>query len=98
MVVFQPKTGSTKTSDSFSAKVRLYKNLCQRQALEKSLIVSQPKTDSTKTTVLRNGLNRAYFSVSARLKMFISILVFRLKGQIWNPVRRDTKIYVYGEY
>ena len=26
--------------------------------------------------------------------MFISILVFRPEGQIWNPVRRDTKIYV----
>ena len=26
--------------------------------------------------------------------MFISILVFRPVGQIWNPVRRDTKIYV----
>ena len=27
--------------------------------------------------------------------MFISILVFRPEGQIWNPVRRDTKIYVW---
>ena len=49
-------------------------------------------------TVSRNGLNRAYCSVSARLKcqflMFISILVFRPEGQIWNPVRRDTRIYV----
>ena len=48
--------------------------------------------------LLRNGLNRAYCSVSARLKcqflMFISILVFRPEGQIWNPVRRDTRIYV----
>ena len=26
--------------------------------------------------------------------MFISILVFRPEGYIWNPVRRDTKIYV----
>ena len=26
--------------------------------------------------------------------MFISILVFRLEGQIWNPVRRDTMNYV----
>ena len=26
--------------------------------------------------------------------MFISILVFRPEGQIWNPVRRDTRIYV----
>ena len=41
---------------------------------------------------------KSYCSVSARLKcqflMFISILVFRPEGQIWNPVRRDTKIYV----
>ena len=26
--------------------------------------------------------------------MFISIHVFRPEGQIWNPVRRDTKTYV----
>ena len=26
--------------------------------------------------------------------MLISILVFRPEGQIWNPVRRDTKTYV----
>ena len=26
--------------------------------------------------------------------MFISILVFHPEGQIWNPVRRDTKTYV----
>ena len=26
--------------------------------------------------------------------MFTSILVFRPEGQIWDPVRRDTKIYV----
>ena len=48
--------------------------------------------------MLRNGLNRAYCRVSTRLKMlllmFISILVFRPEGQIWNSVRRDTKTYV----
>ena len=33
-----------------------------------------------------------YCSVSARLRF--SILVFRPEGQIWNPVRRDTRIYV----
>ena len=26
--------------------------------------------------------------------MFISILVIRTEGQIWNPVRRDTKTQV----
>ena len=26
--------------------------------------------------------------------MFISVLVFRPEGQIWNPERRDTRIYV----
>ena len=26
--------------------------------------------------------------------MFISILVFRLEGKIWNPVRRVTKTYI----
>ena len=51
--------------------------------------------------MLRNGLNRAYCRVSARFKcpilMFISVLVFRPEGQIWNPERRDTRI-TYGEY
>ena len=48
--------------------------------------------------MLRNGLNRAYCRVFGTFKMlllmFINILVFRLEGQIWNPVRRDTKTYV----
>ena len=41
---------------------------------------------------LQNGLNRAYCSVSARLKMpfvmFISIFVLRPEGQNWNPVKQ----------
>ena len=45
--------------------------------------------------VLRNELNRAYFGTfKMPILMFNSILVFRPEGQIWNPVRRDTRIYV----
>ena len=54
-------------------------------------------SSSSAAIVLRNGLNRAYCHVSARLKMpflmFIVILVFCPEGQIWDPVRRDTKTY-----
>ena len=26
--------------------------------------------------------------------VFVSIFIFRPEGQIWNPIRRDTKTYV----
>ena len=44
--------------------------------------------------VLRNGLLQCFGTFKIPLLMFISILVFRPEGQIWNPVRRDTRIYV----
>ena len=44
--------------------------------------------------VLRNGLLQCFGTFKMPLLMFISILVFRPEGQIWNPVRRDTRIYV----
>ena len=42
----------------------------------------------------RNRLLQCYGTFKMPLIMFISILVFRPEGQIWNPVRRDTRIYV----
>ena len=44
--------------------------------------------------VLRNGLLQCFGTLKMPILMFISILVFRPEGQIWNPVRRDTRIYV----
>ena len=44
--------------------------------------------------MLRNGLLQCFGTFKIPLLMFISILVFRPEGQIWNPVRRDTRIYV----
>ena len=44
--------------------------------------------------MLRNDLNRAYCTFKMPFLMFISILVFRPEGQIWNPVKRDTKTFV----
>ena len=44
--------------------------------------------------VLRNGLLQCFGTFKIPFLMFISILVFRPEGQIWNPVRRDTRIYV----
>ena len=52
-----------------------------------------------KSDLLRNGLNRRclmpfFGTFKMPFLIFISILVFRPKGQIWNPVRRDTMPYV----
>ena len=44
--------------------------------------------------MLRNGLLQCFGTFKMPILMFISILVFRPEGQIWNPVRRDTRIYV----
>ena len=44
--------------------------------------------------MLRNRLLQCYGTFKMPILMFISILVFRPEGQIWNPVRRDTRIYV----
>ena len=46
------------------------------------------------TYVLRNGLVQCFGTFKMPILMFISILVFRPEGQIGNPVRRDTRIYV----
>ena len=45
--------------------------------------------------MLRNGLNRALARLKMPFLMFIRILVFHHEGQIWNPVRRDTKTYIW---
>ena len=44
--------------------------------------------------LLRNGLLQCFGTFKMPILMFISVLVFRPEGQIWNPVRRDTRIYV----
>ena len=47
--------------------------------------------------LLRDGFHAAYlvFHTSKfHFLMFSSMHVFRPEGQIWDPVRRDTKIYV----
>ena len=44
--------------------------------------------------MLRNGLLQCFGTFKMPILMFISILVFRPEGQIGNPVRRDTRIYV----
>ena len=43
---------------------------------------------------VRNGLLPCFGTFKMPILMFISILVFRPEGQILNPVRRDTRIYV----
>ena len=49
--------------------------------------------------LLQDEIGLVYFRVSARLKchflMFSSIPEFRPEGQIWDPVRRDTKTIEY---
>ena len=46
------------------------------------------------TKWIKSCLLQCFGTFKIPLLMFISILVFRPEGQIWNPVRRDTRIYV----
>ena len=46
------------------------------------------------TKWIKSCLLQCFGSFKMSILMFISILVFRPEGQIWNPVRRDTRIYV----
>ena len=46
------------------------------------------------TKWIKSRLLPCFGTFKMPILMFISILVFRPEGQIWNPVRRDTKIYV----
>ena len=48
------------------------------------------------TKWIKSCLLSCFGTFKMPLLMFIGILVFRPEGQIWNPVRRDTRIY--GEY
>ena len=46
------------------------------------------------TKWIKSCLLQCFGTFKMPILMFISILVFRPEGQIWNPVRRDTRIYV----
>ena len=46
------------------------------------------------TKWIKSCLLQCFGTFKMPILMFISILVFRPKGQIWNPIRRDTRIYV----
>ena len=46
------------------------------------------------TKWIKSCLLQGFGTFKMPILMFISILVFRPEGQIWNPVRRDTRIYV----
>ena len=46
------------------------------------------------TKWIKSCLLQCFSTFKMPILMFISILVFRPGGQIWNPVRRDTRIYV----
>ena len=46
------------------------------------------------TKWIKSCLMQCFGTFKMPILMFISILVFRPEGQIWNPVRRDTRIYV----
>ena len=46
------------------------------------------------TKWIKSCLLQCFGTFKMPVLMFISILVFRPEGQIWNPVRRDTRIYV----
>ena len=46
------------------------------------------------TNWIKSCLLQCFGTFKMPILMFISILVFRPEGQIWNPVRRDTRIYI----
>ena len=56
--------------------------------------VSRPCYSPGVTKWIKSCLLRCFGTFKMPILMFISILVFRPEGQIWNPVRRDTRIYV----
>ena len=56
------------------------------------LQINRFKTSVTKW--IKSCLLQCFGTFKMPILMFISILVFRPEGQIWNPVRRDTRIYV----
>ena len=51
-------------------------------------------TDVNVTKWIKSCLLQCFGTFKMPILMFISVLAFRLEGQIWNPVRRDTRIYV----
>ena len=46
------------------------------------------------TKWIKSCLLQCFGTFKMPILMFICVLVFRPEGQIWNPVRRDTRIYV----
>ena len=71
---------------------------CYKTSVRYDLIVNVRKTSPVRCLIiiymLRNGLLQCFGTFKMPILMFISVLVFRPEGQIWNPVRRDTRIYV----
>ena len=57
-------------------------------------VIVLDKVNTMTYSLLRNGLLQCFGTFKMPILMFISILVFRPEGQIGNPVRRDTRIYV----
>ena len=65
-------------------------------------LISFRTTQEKKTTTrfdfvtkwVRSCLLSCFGTFKMPFLMFISILVFRPEGKIWNPVKRDTKTYV----
>ena len=58
-------------------------------------IVNFPFLDGDVVTKwIKSCLLQCFGTFKMPILMFISIIVFRPEGQIWNPVRRDTRIYV----
>ena len=63
----------------------------------RSKITKPHKNDPTVTKWIKSCLLPCFGTFKMPFLMFISILVFRPEGQIWNPVRRETR-FMYGEY
>ena len=60
----------------------------------KSMATISCHSNHNVTKLIKSCLLPCFGTFKMPILMFISVLVFRPEGHIWNPVRRDTKTYV----
>ena len=68
-------------------------SLCAQWVAKDPSFLHADSEDSV-TKWIKSCLLQCFGTFKMPILMFISILVFRPEGQIWNPVKRDTRIYV----
>ena len=67
---------------------------CSEILITENIFVTHITCHTSATKWIKSCLLQCFGTFKMPILMFISILVFCPEGQIWNPVRRDTRIYV----